>query len=141
MSNGNYPSKASNKDSTSVLALSKTYLWAYLESTDQYTDESGVPVPGCISATSLMNGTSLPTNSNSGHTSTRALHTHPVSALLRSLKPMQPCLVAAVKKLTRASLHRSFLEQFILACDYLKATVDNDAHGLEVLGTRFIQRR
>lgn len=106
----------------------------FLPSTDQYTDESGVPVPWMYERHFVDEWNVLAdklkfrayVNKGSAYASRKRL-----AGIIQA----NAALLGGSRKTDSNFLTRRFFEQFILACDYLKATVDNDAHGLEVLGT------
>ena len=105
-----------------------------LESTDQYTDESGVPVSWMYQRHFIDEWNVLAdklkfrayVNKGTPYASRKRL---------AQIIEANAALLGGSRKTNKGVLTRRFFEQFILACDYLKATVDNDAHGLEVLGT------
>ena len=106
----------------------------FLPSTDQYTDDNGVPVPWMYQRHFIDEWNVLAdklkfrsyVNKGTPYASRKRL-----SQIIEA----NAALLGGSRKTNKGVLTRRFFEQFILACDYLKATVDNDAHGLEVLGT------
>ena len=107
-----------------------------LESTDQYCEDSGVPVPWMYQqhfvdewnavAEKLRFRAYVDKNSRSASRKRLAIIIESNAALL-----------GGSKKTDRDVLTRRFFEQFILACDYLKENGDNDSDCLDILGRQY----
>lgn len=108
----------------------------FLSSTDQYTDERGVIVPWKYEEhfvdewNKVANQLKFRTYVDK---STRYASRRRLSQIIEA----NAALLGGSRRTSKGVLTMRFCERFILACDYLKANSDNDAQGLEVLGTQY----
>ena len=108
----------------------------FLSSTDQYCDERGIIVPWKYDDhfvdewNTVANQLKFRTYVDK---STRYASRKQLSQIIEA----NAALLGGSRRTSKDVLTMRFCERFILACDYLKATADNDAHGLEVLGTQY----
>nr|BDD45703.1 hypothetical protein 7 [bacterium] len=108
----------------------------FLSSTDQYCDERGVIVPWKYDEHFVDEWNKVADQLKFRayvDKSTRYASRKRLSQIIEA----NAALLGGSRRTSKDVLAMRFCERFILACDYLKATVDNDAHGLEVLGTQY----
>ena len=105
-----------------------------LARTDQYSDDNDVPVPWMYQR-HFVDQWNTVANQLKFRAYVDKGSAYASRKRLGKIIKANAALLGGSQKTSIDLLTCRFYEHFILACDYLKATADNDAHGLEVLGT------